>query len=182
MFKKPIGKLLSELVARMGKLKRLKAPGGAELEWFDDKIEDLADQADALPPTTAAESSKAGTTDESVALKLASIDPASAIVAAFVPVEQAAKDYLKSRNIKSVGSPMSGLRRDPTLPDDLKSIVLDMGRVRNIAAHERPDISEETAVAFTQIAVTVSARLRILAAQPAPPSEKKPAAAPRERD
>jgi hypothetical protein len=155
----------------MNKLKRVKGPGGVEAEWFEDKLEEVVEQASELPvtPDEPADESPSPPDQrvENIPLALAKIDPGAAIIAAFIPVEQAVADYFEARGLGGgPRSPMTLLRRDTSLPSDLKNVVIAMSRLRNEAAHSRDlDVSLDAAIRYIETAERLIFQLRFMTAR-----------------
>ncbi|MBT2498611.1 hypothetical protein J7E25_05845 [Agromyces sp. ISL-38] len=148
VFRRPLVSLLSALLDRMGQLKRLKAPWGVEAEWFEESVEEVEESAEGLPSQKSPDyvGRPESTPTDDIALELASIDPAAAVVTAFIRVERAAVNLLTAMGESVTRSPMVAVRKSERVDPYLKSLILDLSQLRNAAAHHREiDISMETA-------------------------------------
>jgi hypothetical protein len=170
VFRAPIKKILVGLSQRVSKIKRLTGPGGVGIE-FEDEVEDVAERTRDFPNPTPEElikdAEQVAQSARNIPLELAKIDPAVSIVAAFIPVEEAVRDYVKARGHDvSRRSPISFVRRDEELPGELRAVLLDMSAVRNAAAHHREiDISFESARAYIESAERVAHQIRVITAK-----------------
>ncbi|MGX5682338.1 hypothetical protein [Schumannella luteola] len=166
LFRPAIVSLLASLLARMDKLKRVKVPGGVEAEWFEDIVEDAEETAEDLPSrkTAAGTHVPDATSPDDIALELAKIDPASAVVTAFIGVERAAARALESLGEPIPRNPVMGVRKSSKIDPALKALIADLSHLRNAAAHYREiDISAETARRYIEAANRASRELELVA-------------------
>jgi len=169
-FRASIVSLISALHARMGKLKRFKAPGGVEAEWFEDTIENAEGTVEDLPlhsSSIGGDRSNPISADD-ITLELAKIDPAAAVVAAFIQVERAATHFLEALGEPASRNPLVALKKSTRIDPSLKNLVLNLRELRNAAAHHGGiDISFDAAQRYiaTASAATEELELSALAAR-----------------
>lgn len=170
LFRGPLKTVVDGIAKRVGHIKKLTGPGGVGVE-FDDEVEQAAELASELPVPTAedveADDKQAARSARSIPLELAKIDPGAAVVAAYIPVGEAMRDYVEASGEKLGNrSPISFVRRDKALPSELRALLLDLAALRNAAAHRSDaEISYESAKTYVESAERAAQQLRLISAR-----------------
>lgn len=158
------------LVARIGEITRLKAPG-VDVE-FEKEVEELAEKTEALrdevqQPLPPAEGNVPAITNEPYTDRyqryetLAIVDPRAAILVSFSDLEYSItsefrRRYPESRHWRNFTRIIQQFSKDGLLDDEVYASLRELAHLRNQVAHTPMDVKPETAQYYIESIRNVS--------------------------